>query len=476
MSATRILRLLSIVAIVGVFGALSGAASASGSGADWPSYERNAQHTSGLFGDTTVTTTIAGSLQEKWRFLVADRTRTGQPPRGLAASPTVVGGRIYIGSRTGMFYVLDATTGAVIWKKLLDYGSNTYCGAKGIVGTATVQPDLVTQVLTVYAPGAHYLYALDAATGAQQWKTAIGPDTPAGNGLYFNWSSPSVFGGNIYMGLAANCENHLIRGGVVSLDQHTGTVVDTYYAVPAGTVGASVWSSSAAGGGSVFATTGNPDPTGTTIDDAYWIVRLSPSTLARQDKWTVPAGQSADLDFGSSPTLFSASIGGVSTSLVTACNKNGQLYTWRRGSLAAGPVWSRRIAASGSAQKLGSQTSAALDYQSDRLFVAANKTTIAGTASPGGVRALDPATGGVLWEHALPCAAMGSPTLNGQVLAVAMFSCPTGVTPSVELFDETTGDLLGSVPATGPTFAQPVFAAGHLFVASEDGTITAYGP
>ncbi|MBA2558771.1 MAG: PQQ-binding-like beta-propeller repeat protein [Propionibacteriales bacterium] len=35
---------------------------------------------------------------------------------------------------------------------------------------------------------------------------------------------------------------------------------------------------------------------------------------------------------------------------------------------------------------------------------------------------------------------------------------------------------LGSVPATGSTFAQPVFADGLLFVASEDGTISAYGP
>ncbi len=443
---------------------------------DWPAYERNVQHSSGMFDDLSITTSNAGTLREQWHYLVSDSTKAGQPHRRLDASPTVVNGRIYIGSRTGMFYVFDAATGAVVWQKQLDYGSNTYCAAKGIVGTATVEPDPVTGVLTVYAPGAHFLYALNAATGAQQWKTAIGPNTAAGNGLYVNWSSPSVYGGQIYMGLGANCESHLIRGGVESLNQHTGAVQHTYYAVPAGKVGASVWSSEAVGAAGVYATTGNPDPAGTTIDDAYSIVRLSGSTLARQDKWTVPAGQAADLDFGSSPTLYSASIGGAATNLVTACNKNGTLYAWQRDDLAAGPVWTRQVSVSGSATALGCMTSPALDYRMHLLFVAANQTSIAGQVVAGGLRALDPATGAIRWERGLPCMPVGSPTLNGQVVAVAMFGCPAGVSPTVELFDEATGNPLGSLPSPGSIFAQPVFADGQLFVASEDGTLTAYAP
>jgi outer membrane protein assembly factor BamB len=374
-----------------------------------------------------------------------------------------------------MFYALDAPTGRVNWKKQLDYGSNTYCSAKGIVGTASVQPDPVTGTLTVYAPGAHYLYALNAATGSQSWRTAIGPSTTAGNGLYFNWSSPTVSGGRIYMGLAANCESRLIRGGVVSLNQHTGAVQHTYYAVPSGKVGASVWSSVAAQGSSVFVTTGNPDPTGSTIDDSYSVVRLASATLAKQDKWTVPSGQTADLDFGSSPLLYNGTLGGVSTPLVAACHKNGVLYSWRASSLAAGPVWSKQVGASGG-DNASCLTTPAFDYLTKRLFVASNTTTIAGTTAPGGLRALNPSTGATLWERTLPCLPFGSPTVNGQVVAVPMYTCPTGVAPTVRLFSESTGDPLGSVPATGKTFAQPVFASGLLFVASEDGTLTAYGP
>jgi hypothetical protein len=51
-----------------------------------------------------------------------------------------------------------------------------------------------------------------------------------------------------------------------------------------------------------------------------------------------------------------------------------------------------------------------------------------------------------------------------------------GGRPSVRLFRESDGPPLGSIAAPGRIFAQPVMAAGKLFVASEDGTLTAYHP
>ena len=77
--------------------------------------------------------------------------------------------------------------------------------------------------------------------------------------LLYNWSSPTVVGGHIYIGLSSQCDDPLIRGGVVELDQHTGKVLQTWYSVPAGSIGASVWSSVAAtaDGTRVWATTGN---------------------------------------------------------------------------------------------------------------------------------------------------------------------------------------------------------------------------
>jgi outer membrane protein assembly factor BamB len=470
---------LGISALVALMGgpALASTSTAAVATTDWSAYLHGAAHSSADFGNTAITTANAGHLVAAWHFTPGKGHLPGQPGPGLDASPTVVGGVVYIGSRTGMFYALSAATGAVLWMRQLDFGSHSVCAAKGITGTATVAPDPVDGVLTVYAPGAHFLYALTASSGSVRWQSAIGPATASGKALYFNWASPTVAGGRIFIGLAANCESHLIRGGVVSLDQHTGAHQHTYFAVPSGSVGASVWSSEASDGTSVWATTGNPDPTGTQVFDAYSVVRLSASTLARQDKWTVPAPQSADLDFGSSPTLFSASLAGVATPMVAACNKNGVLYAWKQADLAAGPVWQLQVSVSG-ANGLSCITSPAYDGPAQLLIVAANSSTIAGAPVAGAVRALNPATGAVVWQQALPCAAMGSPTLDAatHLVAVPTYGCSAGTSPAVQMFEEIHGTPVGSLPEGGSVFAQPVFADGQIYVASETGGLTAFKP
>ena len=453
---------------------VTGSAGAAGN-IDWSGYLHGSAHSSAAFGDTAINSSNATSLHAAWHF-TPSAALTGQPKAALDASPTVSGGVVYIGSRTGMFYALNAATGALVWKRQLDFGSHAVCSAKGIVGTTTVGTDPVDGTLTVYTPGAHFLYALKASDGTVRWQTAIGPATSSGAALYFNWASPTVAGGRIFMGLAANCESHLIRGGVVSLDQHTGTLQHTYLAVPAGVVGASVWSSEASDGTSVWATTGNPDPNGTQVYDSYSIVRLSASTLAKVEKWTVPAAQNADLDFGSSPTLFQSSTGPV-TNMIAACNKNGVLYAWPQTGLANGPIWQRQISNSG-ADGSSCITSPAYDGPSKLLIVAANGTTIRGTSFTGAVRALDPSTGSVIWEQGLPCAVMGSPAINAttHLVAVPLSGCGTTASSGVRLLNELTGAPLATLSATSSIFAQPVFAEGRLYVASEKGGLTAYAP
>ena len=439
-------------------------ASAATTTGDWPQYMANTFHTSaGHQGAITVAN--VATLHQAWHFAATPK---------VDASVTVVGSRAYVVGRNAVVYALDATTGAVQWQKQLDKGSSSVCAAKGALGTPAVVPDPVTGVLTVYAAGAHHLYALDAATGAQRWSRAIGPATTSGEALYFNWSSPAVRNGRIFMGLAANCESHLIRGGLVSLNQHTGAVQHTYYDTPAGTVGGSIWSSAATDGTSVWVTTGNPDPNGTAIYHSYSIVRLSAATLAEQDWWTTPEGQTTDLDFGSSPVLFAATIGGTTAQLVGACNKNGIFYAWRRGNLAAGPVWQRTIATSGTFPPC--LTSAAVDATS--LYVASGITTVNGQSVPAAVRALNPSTGALRWEKPLPCPVVGTPTVDAvsHVLAVPLYQCANAADGGVALFRTSDGAPLRTLSSPSSIFAQPVFAAGRLFVATEGSGVTAYTP
>jgi outer membrane protein assembly factor BamB len=466
------------VAVAPASGAASAAPKVAVGATDWPAYEHGAAHSSTLVGDSAITTANAATLHAAWTFTAGAATAAGQPGRAFDASPSVVNGVVYLGSRTGMFYALKATTGAVVWKRQLDYGSNTVCPAKGIVGTATVAADPVSGALAVYAPGGHDLYALNATTGAVLWKKAVGPATANGEATYFNWASPTVIGGHVYIGLAANCEAHLIRGGVVELSQHTGALQHTYYAVPAGKVGASVWSSVASDGTSVWATTGNPDPTGAAVYQGFSIVRLSAATLAVQDLWTIPQSVTIDLDFGSSPTLFPAVIGGVATNLVGACNKNGVFYAWNRQQLTAGPVWQFQ-AGNPDSDAGACLTSAAYSAPTKQLFVAANQTTVGAVAVPGSLRSLNPATGAALWVQPLACMPNGSPTINAttEVLAVPLYGpCSASGHVGVALYNATTGALLRTLTTAGPMFAQPVFAEGKLFVADESGKLVAYSP
>ncbi len=184
---------------------------------------------------------------------------SGEPAPILDASPTVVAGVVYIGAQSGGFYALNESTGAVLWSRQLDTQPNVTCPARGITSTAAVLPDPVTGTPAVYVSGARYLYALNAATGAVAWKREIGPSSVSAPDSYYNWSSPTVAGGHIYVGLASGCDIPLIRGGVVELDQHSGQVLHTWHSVPAGSIGGSVWSSAAASstGSDVWVSTGN---------------------------------------------------------------------------------------------------------------------------------------------------------------------------------------------------------------------------
>src|SRR5205085_1643547 len=98
-------------------------------------------------------------------------------------------------------------------------------------------------------------------------------------------------------------------------------------------------------------------------------------------------------------------------------------------------------------------------WDGSRLFVAANGTTIDGTAYNGSVRELDPATGTPVWERGLPGTILGSPALSGGgVIALASYDFDGGKN-AAWLVDAATGAILKQVSTKNSNqFAQPVFA------------------
>jgi outer membrane protein assembly factor BamB len=391
----------------------------------------------------------------------------------LYASPTVFNGVAYIGAEDGEFYAVNEATQRSLWSRFLGLDKKLTCRTLGITSTATVANDPNTGNPTVYIFGPDgNLYALDARTGAIEWKSVV--DTPSTTvNDYYSWSSPTVFNGVVYVGVASLCDNPLVPAGVAAFDQGTGALLARWTDEPSTRVGASVWSSVAGlPTGSVIATTGNGSKgilNRTQFEEA--VVRLAGRTLTVEDSWQVPAAQAVgDGDFGGSATDFTALLNGVSTPMFGACNKNGIYYAFRQSDLHRGPVWEYRMGAPTQRGVPGLCNAAAIWDGSQLIEGGGSNTTINGVDYPGSIQSLDPATGTPIWQTGLPGEVIGSPTENGAGLIAAQFF---GGTMGVVALDASTGSVLGQISTTAPVFAQPVFDHNDLLVAAGN-TLTAY--
>lgn len=474
-------RLLSVFAVVGPLMALlaTGIAPAgAGMHSNWPAYLAGPAHSSYNAADTAITPKNAGSLTQAWSFM-PDKVFPGPI---IYSSPTVYQGRVYFGANNGYFYVLNESNGTLVWKKFIGYEQGGFgCNSRGFVGTATVIPDPVTGVPTVYVDaGDGYLYAMRASDGSIFWRTPVDVPTPNTDD-YFAWSSPTVVNGKIYVGIASSCDNPTVRGGLVEVDQASGAILATYYTVPPGNIGPGVWSSAAVApgpGGSVFVTTGNSTK-GNVVGDASSIVKLDPNSLAKQDIWSIPTAQlTGDADFGASPTLFSATLPGnnFKTLLVGACNKNGVFYALMRNNMASGPVWQFQEGAKNMSNTNSICDAAGVfDDATGQLFLASDATTINGTAYNGSIRSIDPATGNPIWQTGLPGTVLGTPTLDGAgVISVATFDF-SGAPNADYLIDASNGNILATLSTNNTAeWAQPVFADNFVLLATAGGGLFAY--
>jgi len=432
---------------------------------DWPAYLAGPAHTSDNRAQVAITPGNVGSLVQKWHFVGDPPTQPGQPRPAFDASPTVADGAVFIGSRTGWFYKLDEHTGKMLAKVFFGFQPHLTCTARGLIATATVAKDPADGQDTVYvgAPDG-YLYALRVSNLSRKWRSPIAiPSATVSN--YFQWSSPTVSNGRIYIGVSSHCDDPLVRGGVIGYRQGTGKIIARYHDVPEGVVGGSVWSSVAAGRRYVFASTGNGVDGATHPYDTVSVVELRARTLARVAAFRPPPSQQLfDADFGASPAGFG--------SLVGACNKNGIFYAMHVPSMRL--AWERRVAISPGNTKRP-QCLASSAYDGKFLYIAAASTVIGGKTYHGSVRRLDPATGKVLWQTGLPNRVLGSPSLDGAGVIALATNGATATPNAVYLVSARTGHILRTLITGSKDFAQSTFAGGRLFTANGNG-VYAWGP
>lgn len=417
---------------------------------DWAEYLANGQLT-GASTETILTPAAAPNLAPLWTF------KTGGM---IAASATVVGGVAYVGSWDGYEYALNAATGALLWKTSLGITNQPQCSPPSL-GISSV-PAVVNGVVYVGGGDGNW-YALDAGTGAVLWSIAIGSPSSG----YYNWASPLIVGNSAYIGVASLGDCPLVQGELLRVDLTTHAVVASAAFVPLGQVGGGVWTSPAIdpATNTVFVTTGTLNQSTQTLSEA--MVALDATSLAVTSSWQIPQStMNADSDWGTSPILFTDQGG---RALVAGVNKNGFLYAFLRSNVSAGPVWSEQVAVGGICPTCGDGSVASMAFAGGTLFVPGGNTTIGGVGYPGAVRAIDPATGNVLWARGLAGPVIPAIAYdNGMVFA--------GSGRYLEVLDASSGKVLYSYQTGAPIYSPPSISDGILYIGSGDGNEYAFAP
>lgn len=191
-------------------------------------YGHDPMHT---FSTTSgVTTSNVANLAVAWQFATGD---------AVSATPTVVGGTVYVGSWDGYFYALDAASGKLAWKLQVDCQPAILPIPKQCLAPGQMEPDrtntdggIITSTATVtggrvYFGSGRTVYCVDAASGKVVWKHVVcgNPDDPqcASDMMDPNeiWSSPAMVDGKIIVGTSVDGAMGY-RGGIVALDQSSG--------------------------------------------------------------------------------------------------------------------------------------------------------------------------------------------------------------------------------------------------------------
>jgi outer membrane protein assembly factor BamB len=437
-------------------------------GCDWTSYLGDARHSS-IAPDTGIDAGNVARLRQTWRWHPAS---TPDRPGSIFATPVTWRGRVFVAGGNGILVALDLKTGAVLWQHDFGFVPEYECPSQGMTASAAVRPDgHGNPFLYVHAPDG-YLYELNGLDGSVVWRSLVMAPTPGLNDA-FDWSSPMLANGKVYLGTSSQCDNPFVQGRVIAYDQVTGVQLAEHDLIPDGYVGAGVWTSVAADEAGVYVTTGSTYPETDTAHpntepgfDQYSLVKLDPGDLHEVGKFPAPPAPVGDPDFGSSPVLFRGKVGGVTTQLVGACNKDGYFYTVRTDTMAL--VWKRKVGTSTAAGEVGCLSGAIWD--GSRLFVPGNETTIDGVTGPGAIRELDPATGAVRWELPLGANPLGSGAINGNgIITVSGTDWAMGAGNGTTLLDRD-GVVLRKLQDVRnfPQFSQSVFVDGALLMTNTD--------
>jgi polyvinyl alcohol dehydrogenase (cytochrome) len=456
---SRLTTLLAALALVGAMAAVEPA----GAGASGLTmYLNNLAHTGFEVHEKTINAGNVGTLAPKW---IAQANET------ISSEAIAARGLIYWGSWDGLEHATSPETGVDVWTANLGEETKENCSPPhlGVASSAAVTTVRIEhkEVGVLYVGGGDgRYYALNADTGQVIWSRLFG--SPAEG--YFMWSSPSFYKGSIYVGVSSIGDCPLIPGEIVKLNAVTGAQEAKFATTPPGCPGGGPWTSPTIDTqtGTIYVNTGTDGGGFCGQEEPYAQAMLElTANLELKGSWKPPQSEQViDGDFGGTPTLFSAKIGGIRHQLVGAANKNGIFYALERGHVAQGPVWKSEPIST------ITDTIATSAWDGLRLYVAGHNTEIQGKACEGSIRAINPATGAFVW----------SDCLSGGAAEPAVTEIP-GV-----VFESIGSILYGVAPRTGAIlfqfqdtsfhwfFSPAMVSAGGLYIGNSDGKLFKFTP
>jgi polyvinyl alcohol dehydrogenase (cytochrome) len=440
-------------------------------------------------------------------------------PGDLAADaqPTVVGGRVFVGSQSGNVYALDSASGCIHWY----FAADTSVRAAVIIGR--LQTNSGSRNVAFIGDRAGNVYAVDAARGTLIWKAKV-DDQPVARVT----GSPAFHNGRLYVpvasgeetaGAASDYECCRFRGSVVAFDGATGAQIWKTYTITEpsrptqknkvgtqmwGPSGAPIWSSPVIDirRNALYVTTGdnysNP-PTGTS--DAFVAFDLDSgkllwsSQMLKADAWNVacrlpdttncPESAGPDFDFASPPILVTLANG---RRALVAGQKSGVVHAVdpdRDGAI----LWQTRVGKGGinGGVQWGSTADQSNVYVAlsdiGRFNIPNSSATEPDPTVGGGLFALRLNNGEQVWfTPPPPCGERKrcSPAQSAAVSAIPGIVFSGSVDGHLRAFSTTTGaivwdfDTVGNhrtvneVPARGGSLngPGPAIAGGMLFVPS----------
>ena len=454
------------------------------------------------------------NLKLKWAF--------GFPPNTTLSQPTVIGGRIFVGTMRGRVYSIDAAKGCWYWS------IKTGAGVRSAMTVQLLPVSNQRRYALYFGDVSAVVHAVDARTGEQIW-TALANEHPMARIT----GAPVWYAGRLYV-TASSAEEVsaadpkypccTFRGSVVALDALTGKRLWQTYTIQQkprstgknpqggqlwGPAGAGVWSAPTIDPqrGVLYVTTGDnySDPV-TKTSDAILALDIKTGRILWSRQFTgkdafnvscmvgasanCPQANGPDLDFGSSAILRTLPRG---KRILLAGQKSGIVHAVdpdRKGAI----VWEQRV---GKGSALGGiQWGPAAD--NDNIYVALSDIGMSLKQSPGtpmsvelngrqggGIFAYDLATGQRRWATPPPgCGGRPncSPAQSAAVTVVPGTVFSGSVDGHMRAYSVDEGKVLwdfdtarkfkttNMVPAKGGSLdgpgGSPTIAGGMLFVGS----------